>query len=79
MGGPNWLDFSVGERIWLDFSIVMKLISLSCGWSKLIWVLYAGRTPLAFGVSMQIDVNIVWVVQIDLISVWGVELDLIPV
>ena len=79
VGGPNWLDFSVWERIWLDFSVVMKLISLLCGWSKLNWVLYAGRKPLAFSVSIQIDLTIVWVVQIDLISVWGVELYLISV
>ena len=37
------ISFSVGKRIWLDFSVEMVLISLFCGWSKLIWVLYAGR------------------------------------
>ena len=42
-------------------------------------VLKSGRKSLVVSVSMQIDMNFVWVVQIDLISVWGIELDLILV
>ena len=69
----------MGDRILLDFSVRMNLISLLCGWSKLTQFLHAGRKSLVFSVNMQIDLNFVWVVQIDLISVWGIELDLIPV
>ena len=56
----------------------MKLILLR-GWSKFTWVLNARRKSPVFSVSMQIDLDFVWVVQIDLSSVWGIELDLIPV
>ena len=53
---------------------------MSFGGSKFTWFLNAGRKSLAlFSVSMQIDLQFVWVVQIDLISVWVIELDLIPV
>ena len=68
------LVFSVGGRIWRDFSVGMKLIWLLCGWPKLTWFLNAGRSSLVFSVSMQIDLHFVWVVQIDLISVWGSNL-----
>ena len=78
VGGPNLLDFSVGNRIRLDFSVGVKLIWM-CRWSKLTWCLNAGRKSPVFSVSMQIDLHFVWVVHIDLISVWGIELDLIPV
>ena len=39
----------------------------------------AGQISLVFGVSMQIDLDFVWVIQGYLVSVWGIELDLIPV
>ena len=55
----------------------MKLFWLLCRWSKLTWFLIAGRKSLVL-VSMQTDLNFVWVVQIDLIPVWGIEVDLIP-
>ena len=41
--------------------------------------LNAGRKPLGFSVSIEIDVFFVGVVNIDLISVGGIELDLISV
>ena len=46
VGGPNWFDFSGGDRIWLDLTVGMKLISLLCGWSKLTRVRTRGKAHL---------------------------------
>ena len=42
-------------------------------------VLYAGRKPLGFCASIELDFLFVWVVEINLISTWGIEIYLISV
>ena len=63
----------------IKFQCGMKLVGYLFGWSKLTWVLNAGSKPLVCNVSMQTNLNLVWMVQIDLISVRDFEVDLVPV
>ena len=70
----NWLVFVRAEN---DLFLVCGSTDLFlCEWSKLTWFLYVGRKSLGFSVSIEIDLDYVWV-EMDLISVWGMEHDLI--
>ena len=64
--GPKLTCFKCGDR----------LPRFLCGWwwSKLTQFLDAGRKLLGFSVSIEIDLDFVWVVDIDLISVGGSNL-----
>ena len=42
------------------------------------WFLYSGGKSLVFSMSMQVDLNFLWVVQVDLILVWD-KIDLVNV
>ena len=54
-GGPNWLDFSVEDRIWLHFSVGNRIwIDFSVG-MKMIWFWCGGRKWLGFSPLIQIN------------------------
>ena len=82
--GFVWWPFLIMDRNWLGFCVRAEndlflvwgsIDSVSYGWSKSTWFLYAGRKSPGFSVSIELDFIYALMVDFDLISLWGVEVD----